>query len=346
VPAEFGGAVALEGVFPAASGAYLDLFGTQITCRFGSVAVLGRRIDGARAECAAPSAAPGAKRVAVDGAAGAVALEQRLTLDGVAFRSPASTSYAKRDDVAETNDVVKDVKDAVPLSASFETHEVRLAHYAGGSDVFAGTRDFVRFELSLDLDSAASAFFPTTRCVFDDGASTRARFVSSVSGTCDVPIRAIARRSRDAASHSVSAVSRTSAGARDVVATRFALAFSRDPDPDGKDRSANASLRRVLRASPSRVLRAPPRTARRHRRSAFRRRHRRGYARDRVRPRLVRLDERADVRALFGVVPFRECRACFGEARRGRRRLRRRARLCLAGARAESRESRRQQSRR
>ena len=251
VPAEFGGAVALEGVFPAASGAYLDLFGTQITCRFGSVAVLGRRIDGARAECAAPSAAPGAKRVAVDGAAGAVALEQRLTLDGVrGVRSPASTSSRE-----ETNDV-KDVK--VPLSASFETREVRLAHYAGGSDVFAGTRDFVRFELERSsLDSAARAFSrKTTRCVFDDGASTRARFVSSVSGTCDIPIRAIARRSRDASRHSVSAVSRTSAGARDVVATRFALlAFSRDlRDPDGKDQqtrlfSDESSFARVRRAS-------------------------------------------------------------------------------------------------
>ena len=225
VPAEFGGAVALEGVFPAASGAYLEAFGTQITCRFGSVAVLGRRIDGARAECAAPSAAPGAKRVAVDGAAGAVALEQRLTL----VRSPASTSYAKRDDVAET-------KDVVPRRASFETHEVRLAHYAGGSDVFAGTRDFVRFELSLN--SAAGAFASSsvaTRCVFDDGASTRARFVSSVSGTCDVPIRAIARRSRDVAR--ASAVSRTSAGAS-VVVTRFALARG---DPDGKDQQTHLS---------------------------------------------------------------------------------------------------------
>uniref|UniRef100_A0A7S0D4J2 Uncharacterized protein n=1 Tax=Micromonas pusilla TaxID=38833 RepID=A0A7S0D4J2_MICPS len=146
VPAEFGGAVALEGVFPAAfsSGAFLDLFGTQITCRFGSVTVAGRRIDGTSVECAAPSAKPGAKRVAVDGAAGDVALEH------VARTFSLSSSSSSADAADFFGRVEQNSEDA--FFSGFANPEIRgetrVVHYAGGSDVFADARGFVRFELS------------------------------------------------------------------------------------------------------------------------------------------------------------------------------------------------------
>ena len=239
VPAEFGGLVTLEGVFPAASGAVLETFGTQITCRFGSVAVLGRRIDGASAECAAPSAAPGAKRVAVDGAAGAVALEY------VASVSPRVSSS---EDIA-----TRDGGDGASMArCAPETRGARLVHYAGGSDVFAGTRGFVQFEPSEAVGASASRSpSVATWCAFDSGAMTRARFVSSVLGTCDAPTRTGASSALGGA--------RTTA-----VVERFALASTGERS-EGCDETrvaeAFASARRAsfaLRSAPPVVADAAP----------------------------------------------------------------------------------------
>ena len=74
VPAEFGGAVALEGVFPAASGAYLEAFGTQITALGRSRCSAGGSTARARS---ARAGARRARRVAVDGAAPAPSRSNR-----------------------------------------------------------------------------------------------------------------------------------------------------------------------------------------------------------------------------------------------------------------------------
>ena len=234
VPAEHGALVTLEGVFPPASGAYLEAFGTAITCRFGSVAVLGRRVDGASAECAAPSAAPGAKRVAVDGAAGAVALEHVSRSSRLASSSPnaATSFFFDREDEASFR-----------TARAPEVSDVRLAHYAGGSDVFAGTLGFVQFALSETFGASASSSLPAAAawCAFDDGAATRARFVSSVVGTCDAPIRSAAgaRDASGGASPERGRRARTSA-----VAKRFALETTlRDETRARVSNSASFALR-------------------------------------------------------------------------------------------------------
>ena len=234
VPAEFGGAVALEGVFPAAfsSGAFFEIFGTQITCRFGSVAVTGRRIDGTSVECAAPSAKPGAKRVAVDGAAGDVALEHVART----FSSSSSSSSADAADAADFFGLIEREEDAFETIASPEIRgETRLVHYAGGSDVFADARGFVLFELSEPF------FFATRRgkksgsggepryassattlfCAFDDDVFARARLVSSVSGTCDAPFSfSFSRTSARAGTSAVDAKTKTKTN-RKALTTPF-----------------------------------------------------------------------------------------------------------------------------
>ena len=236
VPAEFGGAVALEGVFPAAfsSGAFLDLFGTQITCRFGSVTVAGRRIDGTSVECAAPSAKPGAKRVAVDGAAGDVALEHVART----FSLSSSSSSADAADAADFFGLIEQNSEDAFFSGFANPEirgETRVVHYAGGSDVFADARGFVRFELSEPFvfgkktgsggEARYASSATTLFCAFDDDVFARARLVSSVSGTCDAPFSFSRTSARAGTSAGTSAVdTKTSAPSR----TRRAFVVSRD----------------------------------------------------------------------------------------------------------------------
>ena len=154
VPSEFGASVVLTG-----KGFGLLPVDRYVTCRFGSITVDGLRTGDDSIECFAPSQVPRVVSVTLDGALNAVDIE-------FTARSYLGEETGTETPASPPPQVISEVK---PVSSG---------------DFFPGSHSYVTF---VSEYGATNSISENSRCLFDDGASTEARFISPAVASCEVP---------------------------------------------------------------------------------------------------------------------------------------------------------------